>query len=77
MPTTGKGWHRAPPPRFRQLVAGEEAFEIHVPVLTEKEIAYLETELVGAAAPLPRIKGVPAADIKAFAQVYRWRVGAR
>jgi hypothetical protein len=57
---------------------GADAFEIRVPVLTEREIAYLETELVGpAAAPLPKIKGVEPSDIKAFAQVYRWRVGSR
>lgn len=54
---------------------GDDPFEIHVPVLTEKEIAYLETELVGTAVTLPRIRGVPAADVRAFAQVYRWRVG--
>jgi hypothetical protein len=56
---------------------GDEAFEINVPVLTEKEIAYLETELVGVSTALPQIKGVPTTDIKAFAQVYRWRVGVR
>lgn len=56
---------------------GDEAFEINVPVLTEKEIAYLETELVGTGTSLPQIKGVPSTDVKAFAQVYRWRVGAR
>lgn len=55
----------------------DEAFEINVPVLTEKEIAYLETELVGTAASLPQIKGIPSTDVKAFAQVYRWRVGTR
>jgi hypothetical protein len=57
--------------------AGDEAFEINVPVLTEKEIAYLETELVGTVTSLPQIKGVPSTDVKAFAQVYRWRVGTR
>ncbi len=56
---------------------GDEAFEISVPVLTEKEIAYLETELVGTATSLPQIKGIPSTDVKAFAQVYRWRVGTR
>lgn len=57
---------------------GADAFEINVPALTEREIAYLETELVGSTSgPLPRIKGVEPKDIKAFAQVYRWRVGTR
>lgn len=56
---------------------GDKAFEINVPVLTDKEIAYLESELVGAAASLPQIKGIPSTDVKAFAQVYRWRVGTR
>ena len=57
---------------------GGEAFEISVPVLTEREIAYLETELVGAATGcMPKIKGVESKDIQAFAQVYRWRVGTR
>ena len=56
---------------------GDTAFEINVPVLTEKEIAYLETEIVGKGGPLPQIKGVPAAHVRAFAQVYRWRVGTR
>jgi hypothetical protein len=56
---------------------GDDAFEINVPVLTEREIMYLETELVGATGALPQIKGVPASDIKAFAQMYRWRVGTR
>ncbi|MGO2469911.1 MAG: O-methyltransferase [Microbacterium gubbeenense] len=56
---------------------GDEAFEISVPVLTEKEIAYLETELVGTATGLPQIKGIPSTDVRAFAQVYRWRVGTR
>ncbi|MBN9608870.1 MAG: hypothetical protein BGO26_12335 [Actinobacteria bacterium 69-20] len=56
----------------------DDAFEINVPVLTEREIAYLETELVGASATaLPKIKGVCSKDIRAFAQVYRWRVGVR
>ncbi|WP_447943125.1 O-methyltransferase [Microbacterium aurum] len=56
---------------------GDEPFEINVPVLTEKEIAYLETELVGTATSLPQIKGIPSTDVRAFAQVYRWRVGTR
>jgi hypothetical protein len=57
---------------------GDESFEINVPVLTEREITYLETELVGSTTgSLPKIKGVDSRDIKAFAQVYRWRVGAR
>lgn len=57
---------------------GDDAFEINVPVLTEREITYLETELVGSTSgALPRIKGVEPKDIKAFAQVYRWRVGTR
>lgn len=57
---------------------GDDAFEIHVPVLTEREITYLETELVGSApGAMPRIKGVQAKDIEAFAQVYRWRAGTR
>lgn len=57
---------------------GSEAFEINVPVLTEREITYLETELVGATTGvMPQIKGVQGKDIKAFAQVYRWRVGTR
>ncbi|GAA3680304.1 hypothetical protein FB459_2177 [Yimella lutea] len=55
---------------------GDDAFEINVPVLTEREITYLETELVGAG-PLPKIKGVEPKDIQSFAQVYRWRVGTR
>lgn len=57
---------------------GDDPFEIIVPVLTEREITYLETELVGSTSgSLPRIKGVEPKDIKAFAQVYRWRVGTR
>jgi hypothetical protein len=56
---------------------GEEAFEILVPVLTDREIAYLESALVGAAGALPTIKGVLPGDIRAFARVYRWRVGTR
>lgn len=66
--------------RFEDLPfirTGDDAFEINVPVLTEKEIAYLETELVGAATSLPQIKGIRSTDVKAFAQVYRWRVGIR
>lgn len=66
--------------RFEDLPfirTGEDAFEISVPVLTDKEIAHLETEMVGAEPPLPEIKGVQAADIRAFAQVYRWRAGTR
>ena len=55
----------------------DDAFEIKVPVLTEREIVYLETELVGAIGALPQIKGVAPSDIKAFGQVYRWRVGTR
>lgn len=53
-----------------------DAFEISVPVLTQREIAYLETELVGSTTGvLPKIQGVEAKDIQSFAQVYRWRVG--
>lgn len=55
----------------------DDPFEIRVPFLTEREISFLETGLVGSGQPLPKIKGVAAADVKAFAQVYRWRVGAR
>ena len=51
---------------------GDEAFEVNVPVLTKREIAYLETELVDGTDTLPKIKGIPPKDIKAFAQVYRW-----
>lgn len=55
----------------------DEAFEIKVPLLTAREITYLEAELVGAAAGnMPTIKGVAASDIKDFAQIYRWRIGA-
>jgi len=56
---------------------GEDAFEISVPVLTDREMTFLETELVGASAAMPQIKGLPPKDVKAFADVYRWRVGAR
>lgn len=66
--------------RFEDLnfiCTGDDPFEISVPVLTEREIAYLETELVGSAGELPRIKGVQASEIQAFARVYRWRVGTR
>lgn len=56
---------------------GEDAFEINVPVLTDREMTFLETEIVDASAALPQIKGLHAKDIKAFADVYRWRVGAR
>lgn len=66
--------------RFEDLhfIRGDDdPFEINVPVLTEKEIAYLETELVGIPTPLPQIRGISSAEIKAFAQVYRWRVGSR
>lgn len=56
----------------------DDAFEINVPVLTEREITYLETKLVGSTTgTLPEMKGVSPKDIKAFAQVYRWRVGTR
>ncbi|MDR2566444.1 MAG: hypothetical protein LBC97_10415 [Bifidobacteriaceae bacterium] len=54
----------------------EGAFEVRVPVLTEKEIAYLESGLVGAK-DLPSIKGVNPKDVRALAQVYRWRSGSR
>jgi hypothetical protein len=66
--------------RFEDLSfirTGDDAFEINVPVFTEREITFLEAELVGAAGALPKIKGVPISDIKAFAQMYRWRVGTR
>ena len=67
--------------RFDDLTfirTGNDAFEINVPVLTEREILYLEAELVGSSTGmLPKIKGVGAGDIKAFAEVYRWRVGVR
>lgn len=53
------------------------SFEIKVPVFTEREIAYLETELVGSSGSLPKIEGVEPSDIEAFARVYRWRVGTR
>lgn len=57
---------------------GDDAFEINIPVLTEREITYLETELVGSpTGVMPKIKGIDVKDIKAFAQVYRWRVGTR
>ena len=57
---------------------GDEAFEINLPLLTEREVTFLENELVGSTAGvLPRIKGVESRDVKAFAQVYRWRVGTR
>lgn len=57
---------------------GEEPLEISVPVLTEREIDFLESGLAGAgSAALPSIKGVDAKDVKALAQIYRWRVGSR
>lgn len=66
--------------RFEDLnfiCTGDEAFEIKVPFLTEREIAYLESEFVGVAGARPSIKGVDASDIEAFARIYRWRVGTR
>jgi len=66
--------------RFEDLQfvrTGVEAFEISVPVLTEREFTYLEAELVGSTGALPKIKGVDSKDIEAFAQMYRWRVGSR
>jgi len=57
---------------------GDDAFEINIPVFTEREITFLETELVGSPTGImPKIKGIDAKDIEAFAQVYRWRVGMR
>ena len=50
-------------------------FEICVPILTEREMTHLETELVGSGGPLPQLRGIARKDIKDFADVYRWRVG--
>ncbi|WP_369370111.1 O-methyltransferase [Promicromonospora sp. Populi] len=67
--------------RFEDLEfirADEDAFEISVPVFTVREIAFLEEGLAGLHdGALPKIKGVEAGDIKAFARVYRWRAGDR
>ncbi len=57
---------------------GDEAFEIKVPLLTDREIAHLETELgVRADGPMPKLKGVTPAEVKDLARVYRWRVGTK
>lgn len=56
---------------------GETPFEIRVPFLTEREIAYLEIEIGGAIDHLPKVDGIEARDIKDFAKLYRWRVGIR
>lgn len=66
--------------RFEDLPfvrTGEDAFEIKVPFLTDREFAWLETELVGPSGPMPTLKGVKASEIRAFAEMYRYRVGTR
>ncbi|MDV7244456.1 MULTISPECIES: O-methyltransferase [Rhodococcus] len=65
--------------RFEDLPfvrSADEAFEIRVPMLTEREMSYLEAE-IGGSAGLPAIKGIEKKDIKDFADVYRWRVGVK
>lgn len=56
---------------------GEDAAQIRVPYLTEREGAWLEAEMVGSSSAMPTMKGVVAADIRAFSDVHRWRVGTR
>lgn len=60
------------------VCTGKDAFEIKVPFLTDREMTYLETEVaISTGGPIPRLKGVSAAEVKEFARVYRWRVGTK
>ncbi len=55
---------------------GEDPFEIKVPFLTEKEMVFLEQGIVDETAPMPKLRGITPSDVKSFARMYRWRVGA-
>lgn len=55
----------------------KDPFEIRVPFLTEREMAFLETEIAGSSSVGETLKGVKPADVKAFAGMYRWRSGTR
>lgn len=66
--------------RFSDLTfirGGVDAFAIKVPFLTEREMAFLETQIGGSNTATERIKGVTAAEVKSFAEMYRWRSGTR